>query len=436
MTLRGATSFHRALRRTLHALRRLSTAALLAASVATVACTPAQDVQPADSDAHLVSQRDSAGVRLVKAGFGRAPMDNAEQLRVLDTLLNASTPRGEALVGLSALQPLGDSSLVVFTTSVPALLRYAPGRERPDTFSHSGTAPGEYGARTAVLPYQLDTLLLWDWDAGRLTRITADGIGDTPVLLQYQLSRLASVSGAFLDGSVIGVAFSTPEEQDVGRSRTPAALVRFFPSGELRDTLVQFRGPERVVQKGRLPGRPDEQALRTLSVPFGRGTLWSIGTASVLLLDTEACHIERHDSTGTLVMRLDFTCAVEAVGEADRAAFLAEVLSSARSPSDSAVRQRFVDEATFPPSKSTASGLLTDAWDRIWLRLPPDTHPTLWIWWVFDADGTPRARFSLEKSYRIAAVRGRDALAVSADEDDALPVVVRLALPSALHRPD
>jgi hypothetical protein len=174
--------------------------------------------------------------------------------------------------------------------------------------------------------------------------------------------------------------------------------------------------------------------VRAVNVPFGRSTLWAVGQQSVLLLDTEGCRVERRDSMGGLTMRLDFACAVEAVTDADRQQFLQEVLSTARSGSDSAVRRRFVEDATFPPSKATASGLLTDAWDRIWVRLPVQSLSDDWRWLVFDADGTPITAVQVGRDWRIASVQRTDLLVVATDRDDAPPVVARLSLPAVLQR--
>lgn len=382
------------------------------------------------------SVRDSAGVRIVSAGFSRDSLASSEVLHVADTLLDGSRPNEEGVVGLVALQPLNDSSLVIFSESGPSLLRYTVrGNVSVETLGHAGAEPGAYGPRSTLLPYRSDTLLLWDRDAGRLTRVTSTGLGAS-VLVQYQLSRLASVSGAFVDGSPIGVTLALPREQGGGVSRPPMALLRFHPDGAFRDTFAHVRGPERAVQIGRPGLSGDNVPVRSASVPFGRTTLWTVGPSSVLLHDTESCHIARHDSLGALAMRLDFHCAVEAVTEQDRQDFLNEVLSSARSPADSAARRRIVDQASFPPAKSTASGLLTDAWDRIWLRLPVHSSEDDWVWWVFDADGIPVTRFGLARQWRIVSVRERDMIAVQTDRDDAIPVVVRIELPAALHNPN
>lgn len=378
--------------------------------------------------------RDSAGVRIVAAGFSRDSLSASESLVIIDTLLDGRRPDDEAVVGLVALQPIGDSSFLMFSESGPTLLRYAmrPGAI-PDTIGHRGTEPGAYGPRSTLLPFHHDTLLLFDRDAGRLSRVTADSLHGG-VLLDYPMMRLAAVSGAFVDGTPIGVTVALPIEQGAGVSRAPMSLLRFAPDGTFRDTLAQVRGPERAVQIGRPGASGDNIPVRSGSVPFGRTTLWTVGTNSVLLHDTENCHVTRHDSTGALAMRLDFSCTVEAVTPQDRAQFLAEVLSTARSRADSAIRQRFVAEASFPPAKSTASGLLTDPWDRIWIRLPVPSADADWVWWVFDADGLPMVRIGLPRQWRIAAVRERDLIAVQSDRDDIPPVVVRMALPAALQR--
>ncbi len=379
------------------------------------------------------SVRDSAGVRIVSAGFSRDSLRANEALRVLDTLLNGANAEAEGVVGLVALQPLADSSIVIYSQSGPALIRFPnSGRGRGEPIGKVGTAPGEFSARTTIMPYRADTLLLWDWEVGRLTRVTSSGLGDA-ISIAYPLPRVATVSGAFHSGVPIAVTIAFPQEQGAGVSRAAMALLRFGTDGAFRDTLLQLRGPERTVQLGRPGARGDNIPIRSGSIPYGRTTLWTLGAHSVLVADTEGCEIARHDSTGALRMRLDFDCAIEAVTPEDRERFLSEVLSTARSRSDSAVRRRFVDEASFPPTKATASGLLTDPWDRIWLRLPVGNPSDDWVWWVFDAEGIPITRLSLGRQWRIAAVRERDLIAVQTDRDDAPPVVVRMALPDALH---
>jgi hypothetical protein len=188
------------------------------------------------------------------------------------------------------------------------------------------------------------------------------------------------------------------------------------------------------VQRSPEGSGPTHMPVRSVSVPFGRTTLWTVGHDAILLLDTEGCQVERRDAAGALTLRLDVGCAVEAVTERDRAQFLAEVLETARSRADSTVRRRFVEEATFPPAKATASGLLTDAWGRIWVRRPVEATGDDWRWLVFDDDGTPAGTLRLARRWRIAHVGARDLLAVAADEDDAPPVVARFPLSAPLQR--
>jgi hypothetical protein len=412
-------------------LSALLFAGTLVATALLAACNRANNSAPDNTP--QTSVRDSAGVRIVSAGFSRDSLRDSEALRVLDTLLNGANAEAEGVVGLVALQPLADSSLVIFSQSGPALLRFPnSGRSRAEAIGKVGAEPGDFSARTTIMPYRPDTLLLWDWDVGRLTRVTAAGMGDA-TSIQYPLPRLATVSGAFHSGVPVAVTIAFPQEQGAGVSRADMALLRFGPDGAFRDTMIRLRGPERTVQLGRPGGSGDNLPVRSGSIPYGRTTLWTVGANSVLVHDTEGCEIARYDSTGTLRMRLDFSCVIEAVTPEDRERFLSEVLATARSRSDSAVRRRFVDEASFPPTKATASGLLTDPWDRIWLRLPVGSPTDDWVWWVFDAEGIPMTRLSLGRQWRIAAVRERDLIAVQTDRDDAPPVVVRMALPDALY---
>ncbi len=393
--------------------------------------------KPTPSDVANVSSpqvRDSSGVRLVSAGFARDSLRADERLTVRDTLLNGALPANDAVVGLIALQPLADSSLVLFTASGPSLLHFrAPvGTRAPDTLGYAGTAPGAYSARATVLPYYPDTLLLWDAEPSRLSRVSAAGITNA-VILNYESSRVATVSGAWQDGTPIGVTVALPGDQRAGVSRAPMALLRFTPDGTFRDTLVSMRGPERSILVGQSSVDKDVP-IRVGNVPFGRTSLWAVGSDNVLVLDTESCHVSRYDSTRTLQLRVNFYCEIEAVTEQDKIAFMSQVMTTARSRSDSAMRTRMAREASFAPAKPTASGLLTDPWDRIWVRLPVRSAVDDWVWWVFDRDGMPLTRVGLARQWRIAAVRAKDMVVVESDRDDAPPVVATMALPPALQR--
>ncbi len=417
--------------RVAHTLRLGSALAAIAALLLSGCEKPA----PAESANVPAPQvRDSSGVRIVSAGFSRDSLRADERLTVRDTLLNGASQAGEAVVGLIALQPLADSSLVLFSESGPSLLRFtAPfGSRAPDTFGYAGTAPGAYSAKATVLPYLSDTLLLWDAEPSRLSRISASGIGDA-VILNYASSRVATVSGAWRDGTAIGVTVAAPGEQRPGVSRAPMALLRFGADGSFRDTLVPLRGPERSILMGQ-PTADKDVPVRVGNVPFGRTSLWAVGSDNVLVLDTENCHVNRYDSTRTLQLRVDFHCVIEAVTEQDKAAFLGEVMRTARSRSDSAMRSRIASEASFAPAKPTASGLLTDAWDRIWVRLPVRSATDDWVWWVFDRDGMPLSRIGFARQWRIASIRERDIIVVESERDDAPPVVATMSLPPVLQR--
>ena len=411
---------------------RIGSALLAIAALLLNGCEKPAPVQSANVAAPQV--RDSSGVRIVAAGFSRDSLRADERLTVRDTLLNGAAPSGEAVVGLVALQPLSDSSLVLFSASGPSLLRFAApiGSTAPDTFGQGGTAPGSYSTRSTVLPYLPDTLLLWDAEPSRLSRISASGISDG-VILNSESIPVATVSGAWRDGTAIAVTVALPGDQRAGVSRAPMALLRFTPDGAFRDTLVPMRGPERSIIVGQRTAERD-LPVRVGNVPFGRTSLWAVGQENALVLDTETCHVNRYDSTRTLRLRVDFHCAIEAVTEQDEAAFLGELMSSARSRSDSAVRRRMASEASFAPAKPTASGLLTDAWDRIWVRLPVRNATEDWVWWVFDRDGMPLTRVGFARQWRIASIRERDIIVVESERDDAPPVVATMSLPPALQR--
>lgn len=377
--------------------------------------------------------RDSSGVRVVEAGFARDSLVSSEYLRTIDTLLDGAAADGEHVIGLVALQPLADSSIVLFSASGPTLLRFRAGDlTHPDTLHRTDTDYRAFSPRTTLLPYRADTLLLWDAEAKSLSPVTDQGVGPSTTL-RYPEWQATVLSGALHDGRAIAVSGALPGVADAGVSRAPLTMLRFAADGRTVDTLLQMRGPERTVQVGQRGTPGDNAPVRARSVPFGRTSLWTVGSTSVLVLDTEVCRVARHNADGAVTLQLQFRCTAEAVTSTDRQHFLAEVLTTARSRSDSALRRQFVAEASFPPTKPTASALLTDPWDRIWVRLPVSRPDEDWTWWVFGADGMPIVRLGLGPQWRIAAVRDRDLIAVQSDRDDAPPVVVRMALPDALH---
>jgi hypothetical protein len=403
--------------------------ALLAAALA--ACGP----PPADETTDAVPAtrvRDSAGVRLVAAGFVRTPLADDERLGAPDTLLDAARD-GDVFTGLAAVAFFDDGSLAAFSRSGPVLVRVVPRDGAPprvDTIATGGPAPGQVGEHGALLPRPGGGAWFHDHDAGRLAPVDTGGVGDG-VLLDYPIAQLAAVEGAFADGTIIGYTIAPPDVQGTGLARAPAALLRFHPDGRLRDTLRTVRGPERIVQRGRL-SRSEAPTLRTGSVPYGRNTLVAVAPERLLLLDTEGCHVAWHDTTGTLVQRLDVRCTIELVTEQTRARFRAELLRTARSASDSLLRDRVARSASFPPTRATMAALRTDAAARAWLRLPSDADSTASVWWVFDADATPLARVGVPSPWEIVAIGRTSLVAAALDRDDMLPVVVRFPLPAVL----
>lgn len=414
-------------------MKRLWRACWMIGALSTLAAC-ARDVPTTDGVVPRTVVRDSAGVRVVASGFARDSLDASEYLRTLDTLLDGAAPNGEHVVGLVALQPLADSSIVLFSASGPSLLRFPAGNfTHPDTLRPPGEEGRVFSARTTLLPYRADTLLLWDSDAKTISPVTNAGVGPATTL-HYADWQATVLSGALHDGRSIAVTGALPSVADAGVSRAPLTMLRFATDGSAADTLLQMRGPERTVQVGQRGTSGDNAPVRSRSVPFGRTSLWTVGSENVLVLDTEACRVSRHNAQGALTLQVQFLCTLEAVTPTDRQHFLDEVLATARSRSDSTLRERFVAEASFPPTKPTASALLTDPWDRIWVRLPVSRPDEDWTWWVFGADGMPIVRLGLGAQWRIAAVRDRDLIAVQSDRPDAPPVVVRMALPDALHR--
>jgi acetoin utilization deacetylase AcuC-like enzyme len=410
--------------------RALSLGLALAASAA-CACGEAPPAGRADA-VPATTVRDSAGVRIVASGFVRTALAADERLAVRDTLIDAARD-GDAFTSLRSVQPLADGALLAWIADGSRLLRVGPpaadGRRPVDTLAAAG--PDVDGSGTLLLPYTGDTVLLWDGTAGRVQAVTAAGVARTVTPVLPDDASIAMI-GAFAGGAPVGYAVVPPEVQGTGLSRARAAVLRFSPDGARHDTVRAVRGPERVVQVGRR-SRSEAPQVRTGLVPYGRTTLVAVRPAGLLLLDTEGCHVEWRAPDGRLEQRLDLRCTVELVTDATREEYRAALLRTARSASDTLLRERVARNASLPPAKATMADLRTDRAGRAWLGLPADADSTASIWWVFAADATPLARVGVPRPWTLVAVEDSTAVAVMLERPDALPRVARLALPPALH---
>lgn len=159
-----------------------------------------------------------------------------------------------------------------------------------------GSGPGEFRSLTSVWRLAGDTLLVWDAELQRATRLTTGGhltATLTPDLEGAQ-SVLPPLVGVLQSGALL---FSDPRPTLTLRSERPgvrADSVTYLlidPSGGARRAIWREAGPEIFLSVG-------DGLWRTDPVIFGRTTLAAAGGEHVFVAYTDSLHVRRLDLYG------------------------------------------------------------------------------------------------------------------------------------------
>lgn len=258
------------------------------------------------------------------------------------------------------------------------------------TVGGEGTGPGEFRhlVWAGVLPG--DSVAVWDARLRRLSVFSRDGeLGRTAEFGAVK-GLFPTVHGAFADGSLLVAARVGAGGAPAPGSaawRDTAVFIRVASTGEVRDTLGRFPGPEQYeVPAG------ERASNRTYALPFGRETFAAVHRERAFVATGDGYDVSVYDARGQRLDRLRGRVEPRPVTPLEIRAYRADVLENVGA-AEAPEWARALDAAPTPRSMPALGGLTASEGGDLWVRdyPPPSTWDRETRWTVFDAGLRPLA---------------------------------------------
>ena len=359
------------------------------------------EVQPVTS----VSERDSAGVRIVEYGSIPANLASWSLSDTADVIIGSIGGDGPELFGrLVSVVELSDGTIVVADAQARELRAFDRFGEHLWTAGGSGEGPGEFATIQSLFVIAGDSMVAID---DRLRRGSVfDRFGRFTrqfrvELVSIELGRPAII-GAMRDGRLVGWTSRYPVES--GRSRASLVLNYLDREGAIATAVANLPGTEWIVSRVR-SGMAEQGAPI-----WGRRTEFSVGEASVVAATQDRFEVLRFGSAGQLEM-------------------IVRVFVDPR-VADDTVHARFADRdlpggVMIPDTLPAIGRIHLDSDDRLWVEeyVAPyeDREPS---WWVFDREGIAVATATIPPEFEVHHVGSQHMLGVWRDSLD-VPYVER-----------
>ncbi len=377
---------------------------LLVAFLAAIGCSSA-DNQPS------AIQRDSAGIHIAESARPKWSPDQAwrvDSLTVLDLAAAGAGPDYRFFRVRDATR-LPDGRIAVANAGTNEVRFYGPDGRFLLAAGREGKGPGEYERLTSVESYRGDSIVTFDYWAGRITVLDSSGtVGRTASLAELS-SSLRSVD-AFADGRFLLRTLPLEAlDRARGRSRVRAPLLLLTPDGVLQDTAAVVPANEQFVYE-----------TGTATPPLMQGTfiavhdsLAYVGTAE----DFEFRVLSQDGTVRRVVRILDYDLRVpESVRDSLKRAMLQTKLPAVFRPSQTAMAN------SIPKRWPAYSDLLVDPTGNVWVekytqRARVSSEPRHWF--VFDPSGAWLGTVDVPSNLELYEVgedyvlgRSRDAMGV------------------------
>lgn len=352
-------------------------------------------------DAPAITERDSAGVRIIenRGGLAAAPERwtlAAEPHVVIGTAADDSSRQ---LHEVQAAALLSDGTLVIANGGSNQLHVFDPAGEHVRSMGRDGEGPGEFRSLNNVWAGAGDTLFAWDYQLRRLSVFSAAGEFVRTVQPPSQRSHFAA--GVLDDGSVVVAEHLTPSTMEIGHiADHEIELLRHEPSGATPDTLARHPHSRTLLfetPRGSVGARP---------LTFAPFTTVDVAGSRIAVVAGRAPEAWLWDDDEERVTLVRWGDALRPLSDADIARYEEQQLAEA---SDAAVRARVRERLRQEPySKlfpAAERGLLEHdghLWIERW-REPWVTGPRAWT--IFDAGGRLRAAVVVPEGLRVLDVR-------------------------------
>jgi hypothetical protein len=346
--------------------------------------------------------RDSAGIAIVE---NVSPDDSAAYAwwRIGELLLDIGgegAGPGQDLFRVSSARRLGDGSIVVANSGTSELRFFDADGALVRTAGRRGDGPGEFQGISWLTADALDTLLVFDARANRVSVLAPDGAFARDFLFGGA-GAIAAPVGQFADGSFAGrltVVVRPGANQPLpdGLTRPDIAIVRLDPDGRLADTIGVFPGAERFIRVTSAGGQ-----IRSIEVTtplFGR-TPYHVAVGDELVSATQDDPEMRVFGADGALRRIVRTGRLpEPITDAHRGALIEKRLINVPDEGRASVRaglEALPSAGTVPPY----AALLLDREGNLWLADYDDGLKPPGRWTVYAADGRGLARITLPERF-------------------------------------
>lgn len=295
---------------------------------------------------------------------------------------------GDSLVQVAGAVRHGDR-LLVADAGAHQLRFYDLAGKLLRTAGREGSGPGEFRHLAWAGPLPGDSVGAWDARLRRLSVYSRDGaLGRTSAF--GVRGFFPAVQGVFADGSLL-LAVQTGAVQapasGVVAWRDTAVFVRVSSTGQVRDTVGRFPGPEQYAAPagGRAAGR-------TYGLPFGRETFAAVHRDRAFVATGDGYEVTAYDPSGRSQSRLRLRVPPRPVSPADVRAYRAEVLENLGA-ADAPEWAKALEAAPYPRQMPALAGLAASAAGDVWVHEyhPPGAPEQESRWAVFDAGWRPVA---------------------------------------------
>lgn len=295
---------------------------------------------------------------------------------------------GEPLVRVAGAVRLGDR-LVVADAGAHRLRFYDLAGKLLRTAGREGNGPGEFRHLAWAGSLPGDSVGAWDAGLRRLSVYSRDG--DLGRTAEFGVRGFfPAVHGVFTDGSLLIAAQIAAVQAPASGGdawRDTAVFVRMSSTGEVRDTVGRFPGPEQYALHAGAG-----TAGRTYGLPFGRETFAAVHHDRAFVATGDGYEVTAYDPSGRSQSRLRVRVDPRPVSPANIRAYRAEILENLGA-ADAPEWAKALEAAPYPRQMPALAGLAVSATGDVWVH---EYHPTgaperESRWAVFDSGWRPMA---------------------------------------------
>ena len=361
----------------------------------------------------VLSVRYSAGIRITTSDAAERATSTVCSLADAPATRVTSPASGEwTLFQIEDLDRMEDGRLVVLNRGSRELLVFGRGGEFLQSIGRRGEGPGEFMDPIELDFVGADSIVVWDWDLGRLALFGPDGLHERSVMLQPPVANPTGRVGVLgREGIVLG----SHDYRPLGTQLTPQFLevLRYDWDGRLLDkpAILPYGEMGWVDRESRMGGRPLFQSRGVFST---HGDLLYTSDGS-----SPEVRIHRGERLESILRWEpgDLTVRQEDV-EAYKTARLER--AGDREPS----LRRYLD--AFPP-KDTFPAVMEiqiDARGRMWIRTFARPRATDTVWLGFAETGAFVCSLSVPRAITVFRFDSSAVVGVHRDEMDVESVVV------------